>query len=73
MAAPWSYQEPGTVTILLDRAIYCGLVGQIFVGAAWGTAGGKLFGAETENVISQLGYLGMILLVYEGCSSFLPR
>lgn len=81
MAASLPYQQPGVITILvwssfllvlnainflLDRAIYCGLVGQILVGVAWGTPGGKLFGAEAEVAISQLGYLGLILLVYEG-------
>ena len=75
------YHEPDIVTILtqtafllvlnivnhiFDNLIFCGLIGQIFVGVAWGTPGGKLLGQETESVIVQLGYIGLILLVYEG-------
>lgn len=75
------YHEPGIVTILtlasflyllnvvnsvLDRLIYCGLLGQIFLGVAWGTPGGKWLGVETEHVITNLGYLGLLLIVYEG-------
>lgn len=75
------YHEPGIVTILtqasfllllnvanffLDRSLYCGLLGQIFLGMAYGTPGGKWLGTETEGVIVQLGYLGLLLLVYEG-------
>jgi hypothetical protein len=76
-----AYQEPDIVTVLtqasfllvlnivnhiFDHLIFCGLVGQIFVGVAWGTPGGKLLGEDVENVVVQLGYLGLILLVYEG-------
>lgn len=75
------YHEPGIVTILIqssfllvlnilnsifDSLIYCGLLAQVFVGVAWGTPGGKILGTEFENVVVQLGYLGLILLVYEG-------
>jgi Kef-type K+ transport system membrane component KefB len=75
------YHEPGIVTILiqstfllllnvvssiLDRLVYCGLLGQVLLGIAWGTPGAKWLSIETEEVIVQLGYLGLILLVYEG-------
>ncbi|KAG4436183.1 hypothetical protein IFR05_008343 [Cadophora sp. M221] len=75
------YHEPGIVIILiqtslllvlnivntiLDRLIFCGLLGQVFIGVAWGTPGAKWLSVETEHVIVQLGYLGLILLVYEG-------
>lgn len=75
------YQEPGIVTILvltsfllilnligyaLDKFIYCGLVGQIFVGMAWGMPGGHWLPIATQEVFAQLGYLGLILLVFEG-------
>lgn len=81
MAAALPYHEPDIISILvtssfllvlnginsvLDRAIYCGLVGQILVGVAWGTPGGKLLDTGFENSIIQLGYLGLILTVYEG-------
>jgi hypothetical protein len=80
-SAALSYHEPGIVIILihasfllllnglnyaLDRIIYCGLVGQILIGIAWGTPGAKWLGASSEQLIVQLGYLGLILLVYEG-------
>ncbi|PVH86892.1 Sodium/hydrogen exchanger [Cadophora sp. DSE1049] len=75
------YHEPGIVTILIqtslllilnivntvfDQLIFCGLLGQVFVGVAWGKPGAKWLPVETEHVIVQLGYLGLILLVYEG-------
>ncbi|KAK7710916.1 hypothetical protein SLS57_008232 [Botryosphaeria dothidea] len=75
------YHEPGIVTILiqssffvllnvvnviLDNTVYCGLLGQIFIGVAWGTPGAQWLAESTEEVIVQLGYLGLILLVYEG-------
>ena len=81
MGTAIAYREPAILTILvqssfllvlniinylLDRAIYCGLVGQIFVGIASGTPGGKLLGEDAETVFTQLGYLGLILLVFEG-------
>jgi Kef-type K+ transport system membrane component KefB len=75
------YHEPGIVTILvltsfllllniinfaLDRVLYCGLLGQVLVGIAWGTPAAKLLSPNIEEAIVQLGYLGLILLVYEG-------
>ncbi|KAL5436574.1 hypothetical protein PMIN06_010809 [Paraphaeosphaeria minitans] len=75
------YHEPAILTILvqssfmlllnlvnaaLDRLVYCGLLGQVFLGIAWGTPGAKWLSSEAEEVIIQLGYLGLILLVYEG-------
>lgn len=75
------YQEPTINTILvlssflillnvinhlLDHLIYCGLVGQVLVGVAFGTLGAKWLDKGTEQAIVQLGYLGLILLVYEG-------
>jgi Kef-type K+ transport system membrane component KefB len=78
------YHEPGIVTILiltsfllllnivnyvLDRIIYVGLLGQIFMGIAWGTPGAKWLSGEVETLIVNLGYLGLLLLVYEGIIS----
>ncbi|KAF1933543.1 uncharacterized protein M421DRAFT_415885 [Didymella exigua CBS 183.55] len=80
-AASLPYHEPGIHTILilvsfllllnvanaaLDKVLYCGLLGQVLIGIAWGTPGGKWLSIEVEEVIIQLGYLGLILLVYEG-------
>ena len=79
MAAVLSYEEPGIITILvlssfllllnivnyvLDNLIYCGLLGQIAIGTAWAQA--NLLGVSSETFIVQLGYLGLILLIYEG-------
>jgi len=75
------YHEPDIVVILiltsfllianiinwaLDRIVYCGLIGQILIGIAWGTPGGKWLDESVEKTIVQFGYLGLILLVYEG-------
>ena len=82
-AASLPYHEPGIITILilvsfllllnvvnaaLDRVLYCGLLGQVLIGIAWGTPGAKWLSPEVEEVIVQLGYIGLILLVYEGAS-----
>lgn len=79
--AALAYHEPPIATILnqtgflivlnivnvcLDNLLYCGLIGQLFVGILWGTPGAKWLDRETETVIQQLGYLGLIMLVYEG-------
>ncbi|KAH8602630.1 Sodium/hydrogen exchanger family-domain-containing protein [Bisporella sp. PMI_857] len=75
------YHEPEIVTILIqssfllvlnvvnslfDKLIVCGLLGQVFVGVAWGTPGTRWLDVDFEDVVVQLGYLGLILLVYEG-------
>lgn len=54
------------VNNVFDQLIFCGLLGQVFIGVAWGIPGAKWVSVETEHVIVQLGYLGLILLVYEG-------
>ncbi|KAK8134365.1 hypothetical protein PG984_006377 [Apiospora sp. TS-2023a] len=87
-AASLPYHEPGLEELLvlaafllalnlvnaaLDRTLYCGLVGQVFVGVAWGTPGAAWLSASLERAVVQLGYLGLVLLVFEGgASSSLP-
>ena len=81
------YQEPGIVAILtlssflyllnlinhvLDRWVYCGLLGQVFIGVAWGAPGAQWLDRVTQQVLTQLGYLGLLLLVYEGMISQKP-
>lgn len=81
MEASHPYEEPSLTVILvltgfllllngvnmvLDNMLYCGLVGQVFVGVLFGTPGAKLLTDEVESTVSNLGYLGLILLVYEG-------
>ncbi|KAJ1326153.1 cation:proton antiporter [Microdochium nivale] len=87
-AASLPYHEPSISQILvmisfllvlngvgsvIDRVLYCGLIGQVLVGIAWGTPGAQWLAstlasstAAFEHVVVQLGYLGLILLVYEG-------
>lgn len=81
------YHEPDIVTILvqvsfllllnvvnaaLDRIVFCGLLGQVLVGVAWGTPGAQWLSTHVQEVVVQLGYLGLILLVYEGSCSPCP-
>lgn len=84
MASSLPYHEPPIATLLtqssflillnvinhvLDSVMYAGLVGQILIGIAWGTPGGKLLETHAEEIIVQLGYIGLILLVFEGKTS----
>ena len=84
----FAYHEPSIKTVLnytgflltlnivntcLDQLLYCGLIGQLFIGVLWGTPGAQWFDQETERVIQQIGYLGLILLIYEGkCLDYCP-
>jgi NhaP-type Na+/H+ and K+/H+ antiporter len=76
-----SYHEPGIVDILtlssfllilnavsslIDCYLYCGLIGQILIGVAWGAPGAAWLSIAAQETITQLGYLGLILLVFEG-------
>ncbi|KAK1573414.1 sodium/hydrogen exchanger family protein [Colletotrichum navitas] len=80
-ASSLAYHEPAITTVIalscfllllnsvnygLDKLVYCGLVGQVFLGIAWGTPGAKWLSAEMEHSVVQLGYLGLILIVFEG-------
>ena len=66
------YNEPDIITILilasfllllnvvgyiLDHLIYCGLVGQLFIGVAWGAPGGVWLSVASQEVFIHLGYL----------------
>ena len=77
------YEEPGITTILslasflfllnvfryiLDRLLYCGIIGEILIGIIWGLpVGGTAWLTEgTQEMIQAFGYLGLIGLVFEG-------
>ncbi|KAK2735013.1 hypothetical protein FQN57_001389 [Myotisia sp. PD_48] len=79
--AAFAYHEPPILIILnltglllvlniisscLDKLLYCGLIGQIFIGILWGTPGARWLGRDTETFVQQIGYLGLIMMVYEG-------
>lgn len=79
--ASFPYHEPSIETILiwttfllllnsinfaLDGLVYCGLLGQILVGVWFGTPGAQWLSQDLELAVQQLGYLGLIMLVYEG-------
>lgn len=81
MAQGLAYHEPEVLIILVlssfliilnwvnhvfNNFLYCGIVGQIFIGVAFGLPGGRLLSEEAQEVVVQLGYLGLILIVYEG-------
>jgi hypothetical protein len=54
------------INYLLDKWIYCGLLGQVFIGVAWGMPGAQWISKAIQRVSTQLGSLGLVLLVYEG-------
>jgi hypothetical protein len=75
------YQEPGITALLalssflcllnvinhlFDKWIYCGLLGQVFIGVAWDMPGAQWISKAIQGVFTQLGSLGLALLVYEG-------
>ncbi|KAJ5503148.1 Cation/H+ exchanger [Penicillium fimorum] len=81
LESAFAYHEPSTKTVLnytgfllipniantcLDKLLYCGLISQLLIGVLWGTPGAQWFDQETERVIQQIWYLGLILLIYEG-------
>ncbi|KAI2633135.1 Sodium/hydrogen exchanger family-domain-containing protein [Hypomontagnella submonticulosa] len=55
-----------SIDALLDRALYCGLVGQVLVGIAFGAPGANVLSSDLQTSVAQLGYLGLILIVFEG-------
>ncbi|TGO80872.1 hypothetical protein BPOR_1595g00010 [Botrytis porri] len=78
-----SYIEPGLDTILplsififilnlirdlLDSFLYCGLIGEIFIGVLSGMpiTGTSFLSIEIQETVQYLGYLGLICLVFEG-------
>lgn len=77
------YVEPGLDIILplstfifilnitrdvLDDLLYCGLIGEIFIGILFGMpiTGTSWLGMEIQQTVQYLGYLGLICLVFEG-------
>ncbi|KAH8890040.1 sodium/hydrogen exchanger family protein [Thozetella sp. PMI_491] len=87
MPSSLAYHEPSVVDLVilssfllllnavnftLDRLLYCGLIGQVLVGMAWGLPGAGWLAPEVEAAVMQLGYIGLILIVFEGTYKALP-
>ncbi|KAM0333401.1 hypothetical protein ACHAQA_002062 [Verticillium albo-atrum] len=81
MESSLAYHEPSITTIVilssflillnivnhgLDKLLYCGLIGQVLLGIAWGTPGSQWLERDVQDAVMQLGYLGLLLIVYEG-------
>ena len=77
------YHEPGIATLLsltsfivvlnaaryvLDHMLFCGLLGEIFVGIIWGLplGGTSWLSQSVQETVQSLGYLGLIGIVFEG-------
>jgi Kef-type K+ transport system membrane component KefB len=55
----------------IDRLVSCGLLGQMLVGTIWGPVTSWL-DLDIQLAVVNLGYVGLILLVYEGNTHFDP-
>ncbi|KAI1363392.1 Sodium/hydrogen exchanger family-domain-containing protein [Xylaria arbuscula] len=55
-----------TINSVLDRTLACGLVGQVLLGTAWGQPGARWISLDFQRVVTTLGYIGLILVVYAG-------
>ncbi|KEF53526.1 uncharacterized protein A1O9_10501 [Exophiala aquamarina CBS 119918] len=79
--AALSYHEPGIILILVqssflivlnvagatvDYYLYCGLIAQVLLGMGWGAPGAALLSNDFQEVATQLGYLGLIAIIFEG-------
>lgn len=82
------YHEPDIILILVqssflillnvvgsvvDHYLYCGLVAQILLGMAWGKPGGDLLSDDSQMVVTQMGYLGLIAIIFQGGLSTSPK
>ncbi|KZV87981.1 Sodium/hydrogen exchanger [Exidia glandulosa HHB12029] len=81
------YHEPGAVDLLVlgsfiyllnisrwlaDRILYAGLLGEILVGIVFGPPLADILPAEWQQTFLTLGYLGLVLIVFEGGLDFEP-
>ncbi|KAI5919638.1 Sodium/hydrogen exchanger family-domain-containing protein [Camillea tinctor] len=80
-ASSLPYHEPSIIQILtlsffclalnavnsvLDATLYCGLVGQVLIGTAWGVSGAGWLDDAVQEAAVKIGYLGLLLVIYEG-------
>lgn len=75
------YEEPSIVNVLIltsfilflactgfviDELLACGLVAQILLGVGWGIPGTNWINMDAQKTILELGYLGLLLMIFEG-------
>ncbi|KAJ5158080.1 Cation/H+ exchanger [Penicillium coprophilum] len=80
------YHEPGTVDILIiisfffflslakwvsAKVIQAGIIGQIAVGIIYGVPLADILEHDWQKTFSVLGYIGLILIIFEGVKTFL--
>lgn len=58
------------VNHVLDSLIFCGLVGQLLLGVIYGRPLANWLPETFQLILEDLGYLGLVAIVYEGMSSF---
>jgi Kef-type K+ transport system membrane component KefB len=81
VAPSLSYVKPSLQTILtlsafllslnvlhdvFDRLLYAGILAQVVLGAVFGAPLANILSADVQSAVQSLGYLGLLLLVYEG-------
>ena len=53
---------------IFNYLFHAGLVGQVILGIIYGTPVGQLLPQDWETTLWQIGYLGLVLIVFEGMS-----
>jgi Kef-type K+ transport system membrane component KefB len=81
------YTEPGAVDVLIissflyllnifrvlfDKLINAGLIGEVLVGIIYGSPLAAILDTTWESTFRFIGYLGLILIVFEGELNTLP-
>lgn len=58
------------VNFALNTLVHCGLLGQILIGIWFGSPGSQWLDHDAELVVQRLGYIGLVMLVYEGTHAY---
>lgn len=53
-----------------DKIISAGLIGQIIVGLIYGSPIGNILAVDWQETFLALGYIGLILIIFEGWSHY---
>jgi len=85
MAPPLPYHEPSPAHLLTllslfpalsfaewaaNRLLRAGLIGQVLIGLLYGAPVGNILPETWQEAFLALGYLGLVLIIFEGNSSF---